>query len=361
LFALAAIALFCIPAWAGGQADQQQQQQQIDTPLDFPPDIVPHDAEQAIAYQTLQFIAMAPDMFPRIDSSTSAHPLAMHVACRVLGEVCGWDFRFTTNTARNEYKTLLPVHHADAMMSPEPATPGNAVARILDIWPSGTNGSYMNLIDNKADVIITARAPSDDELEYAKDKNITLDARPVAWDAFVFIVNKDNPVKALTTQQIRDIYTDKITNWSAVNGPDAPINAYTRNDNSGSQELMQKMVMKDLDMAKEYSRHRDLMSFGMMGPVNQLWHDPAGLAYSVYFFEQFMAPNDNLSLVAVDGVLPAYDAIQSGAYPYAAEVYVVVREGDPADSAAVALRDWLLSEEGQMVVGESGYVPLNKE
>ena len=71
-----------------------------------------------------------------------------------------------------------------------------------------------------------------------------------------------------------------------------------------------------------------------------------------------MQPNPNIKLMGVDGVLPSYSTIQSRAYVYTTEVYVVVRKDIGRTSSAIQLRDWLLTEEGQMVVKECGYVPI---
>jgi phosphate transport system substrate-binding protein len=73
-----------------------------------------------------------------------------------------------------------------------------------------------------------------------------------------------------------------------------------------------------------------------------------------------MAASPNTELLAVDGVLPSYETIQAGQYPYVTSVYAIVRKPPHEDSRALEIRDWLLSPEGQAVVRESGYVPLRK-
>ena len=65
-----------------------------------------------------------------------------------------------------------------------------------------------------------------------------------------------------------------------------------------------------------------------------------------------------LKMCAVNGIAPSDDTIRNRTYPYVTDVYAVVRNNTPADSPAVRLRDWLLTPEGQAVVKESGYVPL---
>jgi phosphate transport system substrate-binding protein len=63
--------------------------------------------------------------------------------------------------------------------------------------------------------------------------------------------------------------------------------------------------------------------------------------------------------IAVNGIVPTYQTIRERTYPFTTEVHVVIRKGLDGASPAVRLRDWLLSEEGQTVVRESGYVPIS--
>ena len=117
---------------------------------------------------------------------------------------------------------------------------------------------------------------------------------------------------------------------------------------------MESLVMQDLAMIDA----PNMILEGMMGPINMISQDEDGIGYSVYFYEQFMAPNEQLKLASVDGVVPDYDNIKSKAYPYTTEVYVAVRSDLAQDSAAAELAAWLLTADGQHIVAESGYVPI---
>ena len=83
----------------------------------------------------------------------------------------------------------------------------------------------------------------------AKEKGVELQVVPVVKEAFVFLVNKQNPVDVLTVKQIRDIYQGIATNWNELGGTDKEIIAYQRPENSGSQTIMEKQVMENLKMA----------------------------------------------------------------------------------------------------------------
>jgi phosphate transport system substrate-binding protein len=277
--------------------------------------------------------------YPRVDGSTSAHPLQVLIACKILDVEYYWSEWWFDDTYR-----IIP----SSEKKPE-------VAQF--IWDSivhnGTHSSYVNLITGKDDLIIVARAASDDELHLADSLGVTLTTTPVALDAFVFIVNINNPVNSLTVKQIQDIYTGNITRWNEVGGGETEIHPYQRNPNSGSQELMLSLVMKDLTMLDL----PDMMLFGMMGPINMISQDWDGLGYTVYFFEKFMAPNDALKLLGVNGVIPGYNTLRSREYIYTTEVYAGIRKDLDESSTAYLLYQWLMTEEGQGVIEECGYIP----
>lgn len=282
------------------------------------------------------------DDYPRVDGSTSAQPLAVLIACKALGVSHRWGTKLDGTRWLEPYTSTVEMGPAVQWIS-------------AHVVHNGTHAAYVNLIEGRTDLVLVARAPSPDEVQLAQEVGVTLDVRPVAVDAFVFLLHQDNPLDGLALDQIRAIYTGQIVNWQDVGGVDARINAYQRNPNSGSQELMLSLVMQGIEMA---SSPPEMIGMSMTGPYNQMHSDPHGLAYSIYYYKEQMAPKTNVKLCAVDGVAPTREHISDRTYPLSAEVYAVVRSDLPAASSACVLRDWLLSTEGQAVVDESGYVPV---
>jgi len=290
--------------------------------------------------------------YPKVDGSTSAFPLQVLVACTILGVPCGWE----ESTPFDRTRTIAPVPGAEA--SPE------AVQLIFDLQHNGTHDAYVNLIEGRVDIILVARLPSQDELQTSQARKVALDLRAVALDAFVFLVNAQNPIEELSLQTIRDMYTGKITRWSdlgisveAGEGSSRDITTYRRNPNSGSQELMEELVMRGEPMIES----PDLMLPTMMGPIMAIAADPLGIGCSVYYYAVYMLPTEEVKLIGVDGVLPTSESIAARSYPLTTEVYVAIREGLAPDHTAVLLRDWLLTADGQEVIAESGYVPLQSK
>lgn len=291
---------------------------------------------------TLEDLNFTVENYPDVDGSTSTHPLDVIIACKILNVSYNWNWFMWDGTRR---------------VVPNASEPGkeyiseNITKKVVH---HGTHSAYENLINGTADLILVARLPSEDELDLAESIGVKLETKAIALDAFVFILNESNEVNNLNIEQIKKIYTGEITNWSEVGGNEADINPYQRNDNSGSQELMKELVMKGLDMIDA----PELILYGMMGPINRLSRDENGIGYSVYFFEEFMAPNERIKLCGVNGIFPNYENIRTRRYPFTTEVYAVIRADLDKENKAYELFDWLLSPEGQEIVKESGYVPI---
>lgn len=289
--------------------------------------------------------------YPRVDSSTSAHPLQMLVACHIVDVKCEW---MGGPEEQSEFPLLFPDPTRRVVPDPDFIGLPEDVQWLRELWPSGTHGAWSKLIDGSVDFILVARQPSEDEMRTANERGVELDVQPVALDAFVFLVNTENPVEDLTLDEVRGIYTGGITGWGEVGGTEAAIQAYQRDPTSGSQVLMETLVMKDAQMVDAPT----LILETMMGPINAISEDPYGIGYSVYFYATSIFPAEAVKLIAIDGVFPNSDTIATREYSLTTEVYAAVRADAPDDSPAVMLRDWLLTAEGQAIVEESGYVPI---
>ncbi|MEF8879258.1 MAG: substrate-binding domain-containing protein [Candidatus Thermoplasmatota archaeon] len=279
--------------------------------------------------------------YPDVDGSTSAEPLNMLIACKLLGSNYVWKENMDGS------KRLIPVINTS-----QPWNINTTITNIVN--HNGTHGSYVNLINKSADLILVARQPSEDELELAEQKNVSLIVEPCAYDAFVFIINKHNIVNNLNISEIQGIYTGNITNWNEVGGNNTKINAYQRNKNSGSQELMETLVMENLEMINT----SNMITYSMTGPFNHINSDTQGIGYTVYFYEIKMSWNENIKKVSINGVFPNNETISSGEYPLRTKVYIGTRKNLDKDSNAYKLKEWILSDDGQKIVEETGYVPL---
>lgn len=240
---------------------------------------------------------------------------------------------------------------------------------------STTHGAYLNLIhrlrahgaflpsldlsmDNHHPVdIIIATEPSEDELAIAKEFNVKLVYEPVCYDAFVFITHRDNPVESLTLDEVRGIYSGAIANWSEVGGEDAPITAYQREENSGSQTAMLNLVMGDTPMLDPRTITIAKGMSGLIDAVAEYQNDAASIGYTYKYYIDTLYMNENIKILQINDVAANEETIQTGRYPLTASYYGVIRGGEEAATGGLFLK-WMLSPEGQACISQAGYVPL---
>ena len=218
-----------------------------------------------------------------------------------------------------------------------------------------TTRGYERLIDGEIDIFFGAQ-PSQQQIELAAEEGLEFTLTPIAKEAFVFFVNKENPVGGLTIQQVRSIYTKEITNWSKVGGANESIMPYQRPENSGSQTIMLAKVMDGKGMAAPQMEE----IAGMMGDaiiqVAEYRNVSSAIGYSFRFYATGMNPNHSLKLLAIDGVEPSVENIRSGAYPFTVEVYAVTI-GQRSENTQLLI-DWILSAQGQRLIEKCGYVGI---
>lgn len=297
-------------------------------------------------------LKLTPADYPRVDGSTSTEPLQRVIACKIFDAPFQWHH---SEADDSRYVGASDVY--ESMVNDSYRGEKEELCEYINSAAThrGTDKAYVNLIESRVDFILVARTASPDELQLASERQVELDEQPVALDAFVFLLNNQNSVKSLTLAQIRDIYSGRAKNWRQVGGSNAEIHPYQRTRNSGSQELMQSLVMKDRKMIKA----PDLLTGTLMAsPFLAIDDDVQGIGYSVYFYQEFMSPPAAIRACAVEGVVPSSENLRSRKYPLVTDVYVVVRRDLPPDHSALKLRDWLLTPAGQSVVEESGYVPI---
>ena len=237
---------------------------------------------------------------------------------------------------------LLPVYSAVAeALYPEEACrfDGGDYAPDSAMQYRNTVEAYKAVVDGSADLIFCAK-PSKDQLAYAEEKGVELVLTPIGREAFVFLVNSENPVDSLTCEQVRGIYAGTYRNWKELGGADRPILPLQRAPGSGSQTGMESF-MGDTPFGTSHYR--------LSG---------ATIGYSYRYYVEGIVGNEKVKMLALDGIYPDAESIRSGAYPVAGPFYAVYRAGDPNENIPRIL-EWLLSEEGQNLIEESGYVSIN--
>lgn len=223
------------------------------------------------------------------------------------------------------------------------------------ITTGGSDVIYDDLLKGDCDLIF-ALAPSKLQAEDAEKAGIEYELTPFCMDAFVFFVNADNPVDSLTTEQIRGIYSGRITDWKEVGAPfSTKIIPFQRNEGSGSQTTLQKL-MGDTPIMPPLKEDR----LGGMGDIindtANYRNYKAALGFSFRYYSTEMLRNDQIKLLSIDGVAPTVENIRDGSYPLVATAYMVTAR--PRSANVQKIVDFMLSPEGQRLVEETGYVPV---
>lgn len=204
---------------------------------------------------------------------------------------------------------------------------------------NNTVRGYKAIVDGETDILFCA-GPSAEQVQYAEEKGVELVYVPIGLEAFVFFVNEKNPVEELTVEQIRKIYAGEYTNWSEVGGADRVINPITRLEGSGSQSAMDAF-MGEVPIARK-------SPMAVTG---------ASLGFSFRYYMDGIVGNDAVKMLSLNGVYPSAENIQNGTYPIIAQFYAIYRADNDNENIQVLI-DWMLSEEGQQIIEESGYVRI---
>ncbi len=255
---------------------------------------------------------------PRTDGSTSAAPLEIGLKSGFLG---------------------IPYDQAKELVS-----------------HTTTHDSFKRLINGEVDLIFSVPI-SEEQQKMADEAGVTLFMEPVAREGFVFVVNEDNPVDSLTSEQLRKIYSGEITNWSQVGGNDEPILPYQRNTDSGSQNYM-TVFMGDTPLLPPKPELVQGMMMSLMDAIAVYDNSAGAIGYSVYSYAAQMYANANkVKFIAVDGVKPSKAAMADESYPLLSCTYIIYTDKSPESAREFAEK--VLSDEGQRYVLESGYLPVN--
>lgn len=223
-----------------------------------------------------------------------------------------------------------------------------------DVMCNATIKAYDYLINGGVDLIFAAR-PSQKQIEEAKSKGVELQMTPIGREAFVFFVNSKNPIQEISTAQIQDIYSGKITNWKEIGGENEKIRAFQRPEKSGSQTMLEKLM----EGKKLIKPPKEDVIAGMGGIIEETAsyrNYKNAIGFSFLFFATEMVRNNQIRLLKVDGIYPDKKTIKNKEYPLATEFYAVTA-GSKNPNIEPFIK-WILSPQGQYLVEATGYTTI---
>jgi phosphate transport system substrate-binding protein len=213
--------------------------------------------------------------------------------------------------------------------------------------------AYEHLLAGEVDIYFGA-VPSKEQQEMAKEAGKELVMTPIGKEAFVFFVNPSNQVDSLKVSEIKDIYSGKVKNWSDVGGKNKKIIAFQRPKNSGSQTLLEK-IMGGTPIMKPLKEDVPEGMGGIIEQVADYRNYDNSIGFSFRFFATGMKANPNIKLLAINGIEPNPENIESSKYPFTASLYAITLKDNPKPTIQPFL-EWMQGPQGQEIVERIGYI-----
>jgi phosphate transport system substrate-binding protein len=228
----------------------------------------------------------------------------------------------------------------------------------ISVTGGGSGTGIAALINHTVDIANASRKIKPEETEEAEANGVDPVEFVIARDAIAVIVNPENPVDQLTIDQISDIFSGKINNWSEVGGEGRPIVRLSRETNSGTHVyFLEEVLRKGNAEDKTLFSTDTLLLPSSEGITAEVRDNPNAIGYDGL---GYVTPD--VKVVAVrsaseaDYVNPSADTVNRGSYPIARDLYMYT-DGQPTGAVKEYL-DWIISPEAQQIVTELGFVPV---
>jgi phosphate transport system substrate-binding protein len=220
----------------------------------------------------------------------------------------------------------------------------------VTVSESGSGNGAKSLINGMCDIADMSRFMKDSEFKAAVGKGRMPVANVVAVDGLAVIVHPSNPVKGLTIEQVRSIYTGQVTNWKQLGGPDVTIVMISRDTNSGTYETFESLV---LNKEKIYETAEYV---GSNGAVRQrVQSTPAAIGYVGLGFV-----DRSVKALEINGIYPDQNTVSSGIYPIARPLFMFTDGYPKLGSHLYRFITLYLTPKGQEIIEEIGFVPVTK-
>ncbi|WP_432354234.1 substrate-binding domain-containing protein [Sporosarcina sp. A2] len=212
------------------------------------------------------------------------------------------------------------------------------------------------LVRGYADIIFTPTL-SRAQQQYVNESGKTLKITPIAKDALVFYVNKNNPITSLRIEQIQKIYSGEFTNWSQLfyySEPILPLQYAPKQVTQGAIEL----IMGEIPLVESLSEYQSNRMIDMIRRASEFPDSRGSIGFTYNYYASNLVHDPNIKLLEIDGIAPTEENILSKEYPLMVDLYAVT--ASETNRNVEPFIDWILSEEGQKLVQKTGYAPLEE-
>lgn len=237
--------------------------------------------------------------------------------------------------------TVLPIAQATAEVFMEK----NPAARI-SVQGGGSGVGITSLIEKTCDIADSSRKIKDEEIANAKAQGVSVNEIPIAMDGIAMIVHPSNKLSALSRQQIKDIYTGKVSDWSELGLRKGKIVVLSRDTSSGTYESFENLAIN-----KEKVRPDALINASNQAIASTVATTPGAIGYIGHGYL-----SKKVKAIKVDGITCTRENILSGKYPLSRALYMYTN-GKPMGDVK-AFIDFVLGKEGKQIIEEEGFVGL---
>lgn len=220
----------------------------------------------------------------------------------------------------------------------------------VEVNANGSSAGIEAAINGTADIGMSSRSLDEEELAAAEAAG--LQVAPIAIDGIAVVVHPDNPVDSLTSEQVHQIYTGEITNWSEVGGNDAEINVYSRETGSGTRDAFEELFYLDPEEGEGVKPGLTEQSSAGAIAAN-ISRDENAIGYVAL---NSLSPE--IKGLEIDGAAPSKENIDNGTYKIYRTFYILY---DPNNAAVQDLIDWIYTEDGGKPIIDDKYISVDKE
>ena len=208
--------------------------------------------------------------------------------------------------------------------------------------PTGSGAGITGATDKTLDIGLSSRALKDDE-------KADVEGTTIALDGIAIIVNNASKVEDLTVDQLKQMFTGEITNWSEVGGDDGEIVLIGREAGSGTRDGFESIV--DVKDACKYAQ--ELTATGAV--ISAVEANPLAIGYA-----SLSAVGDTVKAVTVEGVECSEDTVKDGTYKIQRPFVFVTNDSAPLSEQAQAFLDFATSTDAADLIRTAGAVPVNE-
>ena len=212
----------------------------------------------------------------------------------------------------------------------------------IEINQIGSSAGITNAISGVSEIGMSSRDLKEEEVESGLNEVI------IAYDGIVVVTHPSNKVKDLTIEQVKQIFTGEVTNWSELGGDDLEIVVVSREDGSGSRDAFQEIV--------EYSSGELIRNSIIASGNGNIKTTVANNKHAVGFIS-FEYIDDSISTIDINGVEATAENVLQEKYRLSRPFLFVYKEGQLTEAGQQFI-DFILSEEGQLIAAEAGAIPI---